>query len=298
MFEHGHDDKGDFVKISTLIRQRALGCLNLALAVGLCAALAKPLASDWLSHRLPTPTSQHVSASAGFSDLGSFVSSLGGLFSAFMNALNPFVESTVAGYEKASAADKELAQSGLNYDAALIAADTEQKAKDTVSSETSDACQVKAQTMQAVDAKSQETLMARALTGAHGRRDAYTASSSAEMQKLLASSMADYCSPDNKERGACSGAISPKNMPDGDIHAKTFLSSESVSSTMSEDEFEASSKYVSWATNPIPAEQLPIVLEKTPAGQRYLAEARRRQAITSSAQFALNRIIASRWEKK
>lgn len=271
---------------------------NFVLLSAVCLALLQPAAMD-IAEQIPAkPASSRIYLVSGFADFGNFMSMLGNWLSSFRDSINPFVESTVAAVEKHSVVKKELKQSELNYDAALLASETGTGSIDQISNETSDACQFIDDSKQTVEAKQNEGMLARALTAAHSQRGLYISSSSVEAKRLLAGSMGAYCSEESYTRGLCTGAVSVKGLPDADVQAVTIFDSSEASGTYNKEEYSAASKFVSWSTDPIPLENLPITIEKTSAGQNYLVEARRRQSILSSSQYALNRIVAARHEKK
>jgi hypothetical protein len=281
-----------------LVEKAPLLWINLTLVALLCAGLAKPLASDWLTQRSAASRGQVVSAS-GFFDFSSFMNSLTGLIQSFAQGLDTFIEAPVSAYEKGSAAQKEQVQAGVNAQAAEQAQEAGAGAIDLVAADSPEACTIKRETMETVDAAHETSLLARAKTQYSARRSMYSPSSLGASKELLNASFDDYCSPESFARGNCKNGVSPKNMPDADINAASIMgTSDGMSNKMSQDEIDAADKYVSWVTDPVPYENPPLALSKTPAGQRLSVEMRRRAAISSAAQFSLNRIIASRTEKR
>lgn len=235
-----------------------------------------------------------LTSSSGFFDFAA----VGAMFA---NMLAKFTEAPVSALEKRNAAIKELVQASLNHKAAGAATAAGQAAVDLVGNEAPTACSIKRENVEAKDVREGEGHLARALTQANTQRalNTSTGGSSGQMRALLNSSYGDYCSPENLARGVCSGGVSPKNMPDADVSAVTLMTSSDVlTNKMSKDEIDAAMKFVDWVTNPIPVEPLPVALQKTPAGLRLAIEMRHRQAVMSSSQYALNRILASRSETK
>jgi hypothetical protein len=285
-------------KAIAALKRAPLLWLNAALVVCLCAGLAQPLVSDWMVKR-DMGQKHRVVAVSGFFDFGSFLSSLSGMIQSFVLGLNTFIEAPVAELEKKSAALKEQAQTGLNVNAAKQADDAAIGAVDQVVADTPEACTIKKETMETVDAAHETGLLARARTQLTARRSMYTPSSQGAVKELLDASFNEYCSPESLARGSCKGAVSPKNMPDGDINANSIMgTSEGLSNKLSQDEIDAAGKYINWVTNPVPVENPPLAVLNSPAGQRMSVEMRRRAAISSVAEFSLNRIIAARSEKK
>ncbi len=273
--------------------------INVMLVLVLCAGLAKPLANDWIDKHIVMINPSQKTTVSGFFDFGGFMSSLNGLISTFSGFLNTFIEAPVAALEKKAAALKEIEQAGLNYKAATQSNDAAIGAVDLVIADTPEACTIKRETMETVAAANETGLIARARTQFTARRSMYTPSSLGASKELLNASFNEYCSPESFSRGNCKNGISPKSMPDADINANAIMgSSDGLSNKMSKDELDAASKYVDWVSDPVPYENPPLALLNTPAGQRIAVEMRRRAAISSAAQFALNKIIAARSEKK
>ena len=263
--------------------------------------LMAPTIEDWKTRHAPSPVaSLYSSTSAFFSfDWNSLWNAISGAITSWIGNLNSAHEAVVSAKEKQDAALKEMAQAKINSEAANQMSEAGQEAADMVASERIDACQVMAETAANTDSARDMQMEARANTAFNASSFVNVPSSTRIMAGRVASAFGDYCSPESLARGRCpGGAASPKNMPDADIQAGSMLgTNDSQSQTLSQDEHDAAQRYVQWVTNPTPYEDLPIAMEKTPAGQRYLLEKQRRAAVLSASQYSMNQIIASRWIK-
>ena len=272
-------------------------------AIALCAAvnIAAPTVKDWSVRYAPTHVATMSSSSQAFFefDWGGLWDAISSSIASWFGEMKTAKEAAVAGFEKQDAAKQQIKQAEINSEAAKDIAEAQQNATDKVAGEQIDACQVMQFTEKNKEAKEDSNMEARAATAFNASNGVGTTSASKVIAERLADAFGDYCSPESLQRGRCPGGVaSPKNMPDADIQATSILGTQDgQSQTFTPEEHEAAIKYVQWSTDPVPAEQLPVTLERTDAGKKYLLEMRRRQAITSAAQFSMNKAIAARWVK-
>lgn len=266
---------------------------NVVLFVALGAGFSAPTVESLIARHTASTVTSHHSAISAF-DFGGFISRLSGDINSWFLELVGRKNSVVAALEKSMGADKELEQSEINYKAAMEATKASQEAIDTHASVSPNACQILEHTSQIEEARDSQDLFAKAYSGVAAQSSVNNAKAGNTASELLETSMRDYCSPESFQRGRCS-AISPKNMPDADINATSLLSTQSgEGETMSDDEFAAAARYIEWATDPVPPEALPIAMEKTETGQRFVTEQRRRAALMSASQHSLAQILGAR----
>jgi hypothetical protein len=197
----------------------------------------------------------------------------------------------VAGLEKQTGSGKETAQAPVNYEAARSAQARSREAVDQFTGPKPNACHSMIASGQTVENRLQTDLWAKAMTAAKGNIALGSESASAEMRARMDDHNARYCSREDAARDRCE--VAAPSMENADLSAASlFVPNEGE--TLSNEEYAASMRFVDWATRGAPVENLPRGLERTPAGQRYLAEMRRHQALISNAQYSMNRAIAAR----
>lgn len=206
----------------------------------------------------------------------------------------------VAVIEKQSAAEQQLTQADLNYKAATISSRVGADAMDMFTQPAADlmnpndsanACATMATAAAATTAASNAALHARSLAAASTRKALYTTNSSADLRKEVQIYAENFCSDKAFERGACSKKADA-DMQDADSNAGSLLAPV-AGRTYSVTEAKAASQYVSNVIGPIQQESLPIVMEKTPAGQRFLVEQRSMASVQSMAAFSLHQIFSN-----
>lgn len=120
------------------------------------------------------------------------------------------------------------------------------------------------------------------------KRNLYTPSTAAAVQKVTSTHAEKYCSDADAQLGRCTAVSS--TLQNADVKADTLLNQNSMSS----DQLAAAQAYVTNVTNPIPTQQIPKKWESTPQGKAFLAGQYVEQARMSVAENSLNASIASR----
>jgi hypothetical protein len=206
----------------------------------------------------------------------------------------------VSAIEKQSASNMQLKQSEINYDAATQSQKAGAEAQDMFTEPSADlmdpntaanACATMATATAATTAANNATITAKALSSADARKTLYTSNSSGVMQQKMAEYKTNFCSDKARERGMCDVPVAA-HMQDADINAGSLMAP-SGGGTYSADEAIAARSLIDNIVGPIPQESLPIALEKTPAGQRFVLEQRAMSSVRSMANFSLNSIFAA-----
>lgn len=204
--------------------------------------------------------------------------------------------SVVASREKELAAEKELAQAELNYDAATEAQKRFAEAQDNFTAPSAQAFRV-CQLMKAGDAaktagESSRTV-AKALNYASGRRQMYTENSSVRAKEVLDNYRANYCSDADEERGRCT-AVSDKRMQNAAVSADSLMSP-TAGETFTAKEARAAVDFIEMVTNPVPQELMPKGLDnKSAAAERFNLAQMSGQAQMSVANLSLMQILSSK----
>lgn len=216
------------------------------------------------------------------------------------NKIDTATTAIVAAIEKSSAVNKELKQAELNYDAASKAGEAGAAAQDAFTKPSADlmdgavaanACATMATATAATTAANNSAITARALTAADSRKALYTSNASGVMQQRLREYQTSFCSEQSRARGLCTTAVAA-HMQDADTNAGSLLAP-AGGRTYSEDESKAARQFIDNVVGPIPEESLPISLEKTEAGKRYVVEQRAMSSVRSMAVFSLNTIYSN-----
>lgn len=206
----------------------------------------------------------------------------------------------VSAIEKQSAVNQQLKQSEINYTAASKASEVGAEAQDNFIGPQADimdpnvpanACATIATATAANSAANNASLTARALTAADSRKSLYTTNSGGILQSEMKEYKDNFCSAKAAERGLCATPVAAA-MQDADTNAGSLLAP-AGGRTYSADEEKAARQLIDHIKGPIPVESLPIALEKTPAGQRFVLEQRSMAAVQSMATFSLNSIFAN-----
>lgn len=219
------------------------------------------------------------------------------LFTMIMHIGDVIQEATtavVAALDKRSGVQQQLQQSELNYDAALFLAQRAAEAEDRYrapSAEPVDACATSAVATSANAAANAARLNGKALSRAFTRKVMGTVNSSAAAQAAMDEYNANYCTLDDQRRGRCNN-VAPPHLQGANLAAGTLLSPNG-SETYTPQELEAAKSYINMVTNPVPAEALPVAVERTPGGQRYFLEQMQAQAYMSGATHSLSQIAAN-----
>jgi hypothetical protein len=188
--------------------------------------------------------------------------------------------------EKALAAEKELAGAGLFQGALASTAKNAGASGGMVP----DGCESLESEENALDAKASAVTWQKAMTGGNARSTVGSDNAGKSMREVLDTHNDTYCSDIDEARGRC--YVPGNGLQNADIMASTVLVP-NAGSTLSDEEFEASRRFVTNVTNAVPTQNLPPALESSSAGQSYVLEQRRQAARLSLSQNALNRIIAS-----
>ena len=225
--------------------------------------------------------------------------------SSLQQSIESLQNAVISAIEKQSAAQKEMAQADINYDAATKMQEAGSEADDKFTSASSDimnpdvaanACATMSSAAATTTAAQNAQLTARALTASTQRKHLYTSNAGAVMQQTLEAHNTNFCSAEDARRGRCgSGGNTsvPAAMQNANLNAGSLLAP-SGGQTYNADEMRAALQYIDNVIGPIPQEQLPIALEKTPAGQRYVIEDRALNSVRSMAAYTLNQIFAGR----
>lgn len=209
--------------------------------------------------------------------------------------------SIVAAIEKSTGATKELTQAGLNYDAAIIAQQTSAEAYDNFLSDQAfindpnvgaNSCATIATTEAAASAATSSRLTGKAMTAARLRRDLYTSNSVGAVREATETYNTNFCSEEDVRRGRCSTAAAP-HMQAASLNAGSLLVPNGGETYSAEEEL-AAREYIRMVTNAVPVQSLPIAMEKSEAGKRFILEQRAGAAINSMAMNSLDQIYAAR----
>lgn len=204
--------------------------------------------------------------------------------------------SVVASRDKELAAEKELSQAALNYDAASEAQKRFAEAQDNFTAPSAQAFRV-CEIMKAGDAAKtvgeDARTMAKALNYASGRRQMYTENASVRAKEVLDNYRTNYCSDADEARGRCT-AVSDKRMQNAAVSADSLMSP-TAGETFTEKEAQAAVDFIEMVTNPTPQELLPKGLEnKSAAAERFNLAQMNGQAQMSMANHSMMQILASK----
>lgn len=212
-----------------------------------------------------------------------------------MNAEQGTTASIVASREKELAAESELVQAELNYDAASEAQKRFAEAQDNFTAPSAKAYRV-CEVMKAGDAAKKvgddARSIGKALSDASGNRQMYTENASASAKKVLDNYRKNYCSIEDEKRGRCTAV--EKSMQNAAVSADSLMSPTS-GETFTAKEKVAAVDFIQMVTNPTPQEMLPKGLEKkSAAAERFNLAQMSAQAQMSMADHSLMQILASK----
>lgn len=205
----------------------------------------------------------------------------------------------VAAIEKQTAAEHQLSQGDLNYKAATGMVKVVSEAQDKFTQPAADlmdpkdaanACATMATATAATAAGDNALLTARSLAAMQIRKNLYTSNSGGVLQQEIQIYNTTFCSDQAEKRGTCKKVSG--SMQDADQNAGSLLAP-LAGRTYTKDESTAAQQFIANVMGPIPQEVLPIVLEKTPAGQRFMVEQRSLESVKSMASFSLNAILSN-----
>jgi hypothetical protein len=209
-------------------------------------------------------------------------------------AIQDAAAAIVAATEKQTAAQKEQTQAQLNYEAATSAYDRKVEAYKEFTSPAASPyarCETAATSEAVANAALSARLDGKATASVLDKRSLYTESSSREFRAMMEDHNNNYCTQQDAERGRCTAV--PEHRRGANLSAGTLLAPNG-GQTYTPEEAAASYSFMKWVTDPVPTEMLPRGLEKTPSGQRFVAEQMAANAQMSVARHALTRIWASK----
>lgn len=221
-----------------------------------------------------------------------------------LDELNAVKNAIVSAIEKQTAAEQQLQQADLNYKAAQsikkATADAEDKFTGASSDITSpnveaNACATMDTATATTAAANGAQLTARALAANDLRKQLYTSNSSAVIKKVLDDHNTNFCSAEDAKRGRCgSGGNTPvpPEMQNANLNAGSLFAP-AGGQTYNEKETVAAKTYIDNVMGPVPMETLPVTVERTDAGKRYLVEDRAMNSVRSMASYSLNQIFSS-----
>jgi hypothetical protein len=196
--------------------------------------------------------------------------------------------------EKQTGAMKELTQAKMNYDATLETSKAAAEAEDKFGNpaELANMCDTAATGQQAAIASNSAAINGKALNAALTRRQLHSPAPAVVTKQLIDEHNNSYCSDDDQAHGRCNTAASiPKTQQNADLNAGSLLTP-SNGSTYSNTEREAAQKFIVMASGPVPPENLPPALEKTPQGKAYVLATMVAAAQSSVAKHSLSQIWA------
>lgn len=205
----------------------------------------------------------------------------------------------VAAIEKQTAAESQLQQGDLNYTAATNVFKAKADAQDMFTQPAADlmnpndsanACATMATATAATAAGNNASMTARALSAVQTRKNLYTANSGGVLQQELKIYNTTFCSDQADKRGTCKKVTD--SMQDADQNAGSLLAPV-AGRTYSKNEALAAQQFIANVMGPIPQEVLPIVMERTPTGQRFVVEQRAMESVRSMASFSLSAIFSN-----
>ena len=204
--------------------------------------------------------------------------------------------SLVAGREKEIAAEKELVQSELNYQAATEAQKRFALAKDTFTAPSAQPYRVCALLKAGQTAKTMSEdsrTFAKAFNVTSGRKSMYTENAGAAAKAVLDNYRENYCSKEDENRGRCT-AVSDKRMHNAAVSADSLMNP-IAGETFTPKEAAAAADFIQMVTNPTPQEKLPKGLDnKSIAAERFSLAQMTSQAQMSMANYSLAQILASK----
>lgn len=203
--------------------------------------------------------------------------------------------SIVASREKELAAEKELVQAELNYDAASEAQKRFAAAQDKFTAPSAQAFRV-CEVMRAGDAAKtvgeEARTMGKALSDISSQRQMYTENASVSAKRVLDNYRTNYCSDEDAKRGRCTAV--DRRMQNAGISADSLMSP-TAGETFTDAEKVAAIDFIQMVTNPTPQEMLPKGLEnKSAAAERFNLTQMHTQAQMSMADHSLMQILASK----
>lgn len=209
-------------------------------------------------------------------------------------------DSIVAAIEKADGAQKELKQGELNYDAALASQQAAAKADDMFTSALADiqnpsnaanACATASTAEAATTAAHSARTTGRARSAVALRPHLYSSNSAAIARDVTRVYNENFCSVEDRQRGRCTN-VAPLHMQAASLSAGSLLTP-AGGETYSPPEERAAEEFIRMVVGPVPQEVLPIAVEKTEAGERFLLEQRSGAAVLSMALHSLQQIFAA-----
>lgn len=208
-------------------------------------------------------------------------------------AIGGSASARVASVEKKMMQARELVQSKINQAAANKTSEVIAQAatKFPNGAGVDRACRIAQEEAEASNAFINSSLETKALsaTGAIDFNDG--GSALAKSVQVLATHNDNYCSEEAFKRGRCT-SISAN--PDADIKASSLLDPGEEGQTMTKEQYDAARSFIKMVTDPVPPEDLPNGLEKTPAGQRYILERKQYTASMTLAQQTYNKMLGAR----
>lgn len=206
-----------------------------------------------------------------------------------------FGDAIAAMLDKESGYQKEYQQSEMSYEAALYLTNRADDAGEKHVYDTPNACQTAITGSESMNAQRDSDITAKSITAVKTRVATDAFNSAAEAAQVMRNHRELYCSQESEARGRCTRSHNA-HLQDADSSAGTILGAVS-GDTMDFDQYVAANHYIDMTTNPVPHEVLPLAVERTPAGQRYLMEQRIAAAQGSMAKYSLAKIVAQRRPK-
>lgn len=195
---------------------------------------------------------------------------------------------------KEVAADSQLLQAQMNYKAVLWANERATQAFNRFASSSSYAygtCETAATNEGAGNVQVSTRIAIKATTAADTAYDLYNASASQAQLNITDLHNTTYCSQGDATAGRGCTPVAP-HMQNADVSAGTLLVPNG-GNTYTPEEYQAATAYVRMVTAPVPQEMIPVGMEKTPQGMRFVVGQRAAAAQMSVARLALNQIKES-----
>lgn len=207
-----------------------------------------------------------------------------------MNMLGGFVSSQMSVAEKFITGKKELVQARLNMKSAVVVTDRFAAANDRFNIAPERTCRVLNEAMETAHSMVLADVNRKAWNRMATVRLSDADHSNANAEAVMQQHYESFCSASDVDRGRCD-VIS--TMPNADVTATSLFMSEG-SETLSEQQFKAAQAFAQMATRPVPVEDLPKGLERSPAGERYLLQKKQSIAVDSLVAGTYARILAAR----
>ena len=203
--------------------------------------------------------------------------------------------SVVAGREKELAADKELTQAHLNYQAASAQQKRFTEAQDLYlapSAQPYRTCETMANANTTQRAGESARTLGKVLNEVAGQNLMRTENAALRAKKVLDNYRANYCSDDDEARGRCKAV--DKKMQNAAVSVESLMNP-TAGDTYNDQEAKAALDYVNMVTSPTPPEMLPKALEgKSEAAERFAVAQMSAEAQMSMANHSLVQILASK----